>query len=338
MSAQVSDLTSARVLADSLNPVGIRLTTVEVTLPRPVLAELNTHRDFSRNSASSRAIPVAKMIERVEQTPFIPRRFPKNQKGMQSAAWWVQGDPEYGDCVREWLRARDRAVEAARHFVDMGIHKQITNRLLEPFLWHKALISSTRWDNFFRQRCHPDAQDEIRYAAEAIQQALDASEPQQLKKGEWHLPLVGFEGDEDLPFDDLVRVSAARCARVSYLTHDGRRDVGADMDLYIKLAESEPQHLSPTEHPAQAQGGKTGSGNFNGFRQARWFLENDKSFDWQTPKRARKKKVMPPSNSNYGIVFNPGPGLSNFVMLNNNLYPYTVGATTASNPYFITGV
>lgn len=308
------DLTSARVLADSVNPVGVRLTTIEATFPRPVLAEWNTHRDFSRNSASSRAIPVEKMIQRVMTKPFVPRRFPKNQKGMQAAEWWAPGDPEYLDCVAVWIEARDKAVMSAQRLMETGVHKQIANRLLEPFMWHTVIVSSTRWENFYAQRCHPSAQDEIRYAAEAVRDAIEASEPQKLARGEWHLPLTGFEGDEDLSLEDLVRVSAARCARVSYLTHDGRRDVGADMELFIRLAGSDPKHLSPTEHPAQAQGGKKGSGNFDGFRQARWFLENDKDFGWQTPKRKYKKKVSPYFTYTWGAS-------SNISVVTNTTYP-----------------
>jgi len=241
---------SAKVLLDSTTqgPEGnlVRLTTMEVTLPRIVLAEFNTHRVFSRNSASSRAIPVEKRIKMVEENPFIPEAFGKNQKGMQSSENLTDTDAELARS--SWIWARDQAITAARGLAHVEVHKQFVNRLLEPFCWQTIICTATEWDNFFALRCNPQAQPEIRKAADLMRDAMWESEPTFLNQGEWHLPLI-FDEDKELSLQDKIKVSVARCARVSYLTHDGRRDVQADIDLYDRLATS--GHMSPMEHAAK---------------------------------------------------------------------------------------
>lgn len=248
---------SCRVLADSVGPNGVRLTTIEASYPRLVHAELMTHRVFSRNTASSRAIPIQKMIERVKDDPVIPIHWGRNQKGMQAEA-------EIGAsaqvCAQDsWLEARDLAVTKAQELLQLGVHKQVVNRLLEPFMWVTCIITATEWDNFFGLRCHPDAQPEIRHIAEMIRAARAASVPRVLRVHQWHLPLVGvdepdlvaceaFAATTDNPARTLARVSAGRCARVSYLTHDGARDPAADLALCERLLAS--GHMSPLEHPA----------------------------------------------------------------------------------------
>ena len=201
----------AKVILDSVTPrghrpieQGYRLTTVEVTIPRIVLAEFNTHRVFSRNSASSRAIPVEKQIEKVLTDPFIPTEFGSNKSGMQA------GEPLTGDdraqAIFSWLDARDAAVSQARKMLDLGVHKQITNRLLEPFMYHTIICSSTEWDNFFAQRCSPLAQPEIRLAAEAIREARAASTPQRrVFIDDPHLPYLRPEDDDWGQAGTLVR-------------------------------------------------------------------------------------------------------------------------------------
>lgn len=292
----------AKVLADSVAPGGYRLTTLEATFPRFVLAEFNTHRVFSRNSASSRAIPIAKQLRRVLKHPYIPLEFGSNQPGMQA------GPPLSGAKLdaarREWLRARDDAVRRVLGLIsepgaidaddDLGerlagveeairnkeqpaewlnVHKQVANRLLEPFMWHTAIVTATEWDNFWNLRCHADAQPEIRLIAERMRGAYQASQPQAVAAGDWHLPLIRPEDrEEGVETEDLVKVSVGRCARVSYLTHDGRRDLGADLDLYQRLVES--GHMSPLEHPAQPLDEadlkeSEWSGNFRGWRPYR---------------------------------------------------------------------
>ena len=293
---------AARTLADSRSPAGFRLTTLEVTFPRFVLAEFNTHRVFSRNSASSRAIPIAKQLRRVLEEPYVPIEFGSNQPGMQA------GPPLAGEArlaaERQWLLARDDAVrrvlglvadpaeiaagddlvehlgrveaairEKSRPDNWLNVHKQVANRLLEPFMWHTVIVTATEWDNFFNLRCHTDAQPEIRRAATEMKEAMEASRPAELGRGEWHLPLVRPEDrEEGAPIEDLVKISAGRCARVSYLTHAGVRDLAADIELHDRLLES--GHMSPLEHPArpltaaELEGGEW-SGNFRGWRSYR---------------------------------------------------------------------
>jgi thymidylate synthase ThyX len=267
----------AKVLADSRSPAGHRLTTLEATFPRFVLAEFNTHRVFSRNSASSRAIPIAKQLRRVLEEPYVPIEFGSNQPGMQAGPA-LSGEKEAA-AEREWLRARDDAVRRVLALVTdpdaaqgelldvleqveeatraksrpaewLNVHKQVANRLLEPFMWHTVIVTATEWDNFWNLRCHPDAQPEIRLVAETMRDATQASEPKELAEGEWHLPLVGPEDrDQAASIEALIKISAGRCARVSYLTHAGKRDLDADIELHDRLLES--GHMSPLEHPAR---------------------------------------------------------------------------------------
>lgn len=237
---------SAKIVADSVTSVGWRLTSMEVCLPRIVLAELNTHRKFSRNSASSRAIPVEKMLRMVQENPYVPEEFGSNQRGMQAGAP-LEG--LHAERSRDaWLRARDAAVAHAEELRSQGVHKQLTNRLLEPFLWHTVLISSTDWQNFFNLRDNPSAHPAIREAASLMRSAYHGSEPKRLQIGEWHTPYVGPD-DMPLPLAGHLKVSAARCARLSYLTHDGRRDTAEDLELFDRLLGS--GHMSPFEHVAR---------------------------------------------------------------------------------------
>jgi thymidylate synthase ThyX len=286
----------AKVLADSVSPAGHRLTTMEATFPRFILAEFNTHRVFSRNSASSRAIPVAKQLRRLLDDPYVPIEFGSNKPGMQAGPALSGAARDAAEA--EWLRARDDAVrhvlalitspanvagyddlraclEAAQDQLKeppaewLNVHKQIANRLLEPFMWHTVIASSTTWDNFFNLRCHPDAQPEIRLIATRMREAFEGSVPTRLEPSEWHLPLVGeAEREEASSAEELAKISIGRCARVSYLTHAGTRDLSADVLLYDRLAES--GHMSPMEHVARPMSPAElaeceWSGNFQGW-------------------------------------------------------------------------
>lgn len=261
--------TSAKVICDSVSDDGHRLTTLEVTMHRFVLAEFNTHRVFSRNSASSRAIPVRKIIDRVLTDPAVPLSWPSEKSGMQG------GEPLSGDHAQAaeemWLSARDEAVAAARRLMDLGVHKSIANRLLEPFMWHTVIVSATNWDNFWGLRLSPLAQREISAAAFAMKSAYDKSQPQPLTQGEWHLPYLRPD-ERDMSLDVKMKVSAARCARVSYLTHDGIRDVAKDLELYDRLTTTTPPHASPLEHvatPCPPCDDHCHLGNFTGWDQLR---------------------------------------------------------------------
>jgi thymidylate synthase ThyX len=261
----------ATVILDSVSPAGVRLTTIEVTLHRFVLAELNTHRVFSRNSASSRAIPTPKQLQRLIDDPAVPIEFGTNQRGMQAAAP-LTGD-EHDTALAAWLEARDHAVDAARRLFDLGVHKQVVNRILEPFMWHTVIVTATDWDGFWEQRCSPLAQPEIRVAAEAMRAAFDGSEPTPVPTGGWHTPyLRPDEGDLDVEL--RKRLSAARCARVSYLTHEGRRDLEADETLYQRLVTADPAHWSPLEHVATPSDDPAVPGNYRGWLQLRHVVES----------------------------------------------------------------
>jgi len=278
----------AKILVDSQGPAG-RLTTMEVRLPRFVLSEFNTHRQLSRNSASSRAIPVEKMIARVLEDPFIPRYWGKNQKGMQADVELTADEQALAVC--HWLDARDKAVEAVRKLLALGVHKQIANRQLEPWLWHTIICSATEYANFFALRCHKDAQPEFRVAAVLMRECYRASEPVFLAAGDWHLPLcddVDALRAEGFSTYDIARISAARCARVSYLTHEGKRDPQEDVAMASRLQAA--GHMSPFEHAAMAElhdysrvfNEETGAldirSNFRGFRQLRKFMPNEAVF------------------------------------------------------------
>jgi len=303
---------AARIILDSIGPNGARLTTFEVTMPRIVLAEFNTHRMFSRNSASSRAIPVEKMLARVKEHPFFPAYWGKNQKGMQADVELTS--QEQDEAAYEWSRAADEMIARAEKLRVIGVHKQITNRLLEPFMWHTVVFTATELTNFFALRDSRMAAPEIQKPAHLIVEAYENSKPMQLRAGEWHLPFVAFQellrGHDGEWFGAILptqedwiywaKVSAARCARVSYLTHEGKRDPNADVELYERLVSQ--GHMSPLEHPAMAltelqwrdQAREAAQlwaeqripvGNFWGWRQLRKELSHEHDFSLLQPVR-----------------------------------------------------
>lgn len=265
---------AAKIIADSINPVGCRLTTFEVTYPRIVHNELMTHRDFSRNSSSSRAIPNSKLIQKIKDDPFIPIEWGKNQKGMQAGELLEPWDITKG--LDLWIEARNKALEFSEKMSELGVHKQIVNRLLEPWMWITVIISATNYENFFALRCHHDAQPEIRKIAEMMRELYRENVPTKRTKDGWHLPYIKKEDWEDsiqlITKDrsslDIIRaVCIARCARVSYLTHDGIRDLEKDWELFLQLFEN--KHFSPFEHGAKALETNERIGNFNGWKQFR---------------------------------------------------------------------
>jgi hypothetical protein len=260
---------NSAVIADSVSEAGVRLTTLEVTMHRFVLAEMNTHRLFSRNSASSRAIPVRKQLERVIGDPAIPIEFGSNQPGMQAGE--ALTGAAHDAALAAWSSARDGAVKAVQDLGELGVHKQVANRILEPFMWHTAIITANDWDGFWQQRLSSLAQPEIRVAAEAMRAAFDASTPALVADGDWHTPYIRPE-DGDLDTEQRKQIAAARCARVSYLTHDGRRDLDADFTLYQRLVTADPPHWSPMEHVATPAADPV-PGNFRGWRQLRHDIE-----------------------------------------------------------------
>ncbi|HEV3059680.1 MAG TPA: FAD-dependent thymidylate synthase [Vicinamibacterales bacterium] len=276
---------NVKILADSVAPNGARLTTFELSYPRFIHSEIMTHRMLSRNSASSRAIPTEKLIQRVIDDPVVPTYIGKNQKGMAPGEELT--DSERAEAVEGWLHARDFAVKQARYLLSLGVHKGVVNRLVEPWMWITVIVSATEWDNFFALRDHEMAEPHFQDLARKMRAAMAESKPRHLDRDDWHLPMIG---EEDVPLFDayekdigqgalyndagrqsvLAKVAVGRCARVSYLTHAGKRDLKEDIALHDKLIVQRPLHASPAEHVAQAQGmTATWSGNFFGFTQYR---------------------------------------------------------------------
>lgn len=311
---------SAKVVADSTHD-GSRLTTLEATFPRFILAEFNTHRVLSRNSASSRAIPVWKRLTDIISSPFVPLQFGRNKAGMQAAEGVASEDNE--TARQNWLIGRDvavlqafvlaggeeqiirdskenpRAVEVCQQIRELsleypdvmsrmrglsaGVHKQHANRVLEPYAWHTVITTGTHWRNFYALRASAMAQPEIQELAILMAKAHSQSTPQELEHGEWHLPYI-FEDDRKEVSDSrqLARISSARCARVSYLTHDGKRSLDADFSMADTLQNN--GHTSPFEHPATTHD-TTGAyfGNYHGNFDSKWMqyrkmLENEHDF------------------------------------------------------------
>ncbi len=274
---------AAEVIADS-TAHGHRLVSIEVTMPRIVLAESSTHRAWSRNSASSRAIPIQTMIDRVRSGGFCPDPFTKNQKGMQAAEVL---DEEGQKAAREvWVSAANHAIAFVDRLDVLGVHKQQANRLLEPWLWTTVIVTATEWGNFFALRCDKAAQPEMRRAAEVMLLAYEASTPvnRDGKTGAdaWHLPYVLPEDREMAEQDEwdetggsliadrvanhLVKVSVGRCAAVSYLRQREPRGHAQEMALYERLLAG--PHLSPFEHVARPM--NESEYNFNRQNRAEW--------------------------------------------------------------------
>jgi hypothetical protein len=259
---------SAKIITDSIGTDSPRLTTLQLRYPKFIHGEFMTHRVFSRNASSSRAIPVERLIADVVDDPVYPSHWGANQRGMQAdqecdAKVILPSGGEYLGRSKEaaWDKARENAIELAQAFTAAGYHKQIVNRLLEPFCHINIVVTATEWSNFFALRCHPGAQPEMRLLAEAIRKAMEDSRPLHREPGHWHLPYVGADewgglmtrhySDFQMVKDLCVRLSVARCARVSYLTQDGKvPSIEEDLALYDRLLSAVPLHSSPAEHQA----------------------------------------------------------------------------------------
>lgn len=261
--------------------------TIHAHYPRMIHSEVMTHRVFSRNARSSRAVPVATMLKEIRENPVVPWHWGKNQKGMQASEecnekvfirddqFFDTLDMSFDPISREkaWLWARDQALTAAEGYAGAGYHKQVANRLLEPFMWIDTLITSTSWANFFHLRDHDDAEPHFHDLAAMIREAIAGAEYQTLEPGQWHLPYVDGEtgemawrrirlaiiggGEEYLDGKNpeglteiLKRVSVARCARISYAPFDGDGSIERELERYDNLVGSDPLHASPAEHQA----------------------------------------------------------------------------------------
>lgn len=281
-----------KIIADSLAPNSCRLTTFVLTYPRFAHAEFLTHRMFSRNASSSRAIPVKKQIQMVIDNPAIPLKFTKNKKGMQGDIPILEQEK----AVKIWLDARDQAVKYSDLLADLEVHKQYANRILEPFAHITVVCTATEWSNFFALRYHEMALPEMCELAKQMWELYSANEPDSIADGDWHLPFVTLEerkfihdnpncyGSLQRGYDMLIKRSVARCARVSYLNHDGEvASPEKDLELYHRLLGSKPIHASPAEHQARAEWRTMISGNFVGWTQYRKTLENENIVDFTEP-------------------------------------------------------
>lgn len=265
---------SAKVICDSVNPSGNRITTVQVRLPKFLLAEINTHRTFSRSYNSSRAIPAKTMRK---SATFQPLEWGSNKSGMQAGeslrGWKLNAAKLVWNSSKLSATAHHKALEL------LGLHKQHTNRIIEPYMWVDGVVTATEWANFFTLRIHPDTQPEIFELAIKISEARSGSTPDKLEVGQYHLPYITHEDYQFLRFSSTEAmlfaaksISAARCARVSYGL-DKPFDIGADLKRASMLMNAVPAHLSPFEHVAMALDKPTPSANFIGWIQYRKQLE-----------------------------------------------------------------
>ncbi|AIW02826.1 putative thymidylate synthase [Acinetobacter phage P577] len=254
---------TAKVIADSISPSGQRITTFEIEYPRFILAELNTHKMLEKNSSSSRAIPITKMIEQIESNGATPLYWGKTKSGMQAGEEVVGNDLSVIQYL--WGLARSSAVASADILSQMGLHKQTANRLLEPFQMMKTVITGTDWDNFFNLRIHPDAQPEFCMLAYKMYMAMQDSAPVKLVAGQWHLPFVHtfiskdgvqyysdgispLSGGKQLSLEEAIRVSASCCAQTSYRKSDDSLEK-ADK-IFDMLIKADVLHASPFGHLA----------------------------------------------------------------------------------------
>lgn len=279
---------SVKIIADSINDYENRLTTFELQYPRFIHAELGTHRLFSRNSSSSRAIPTDKFIDFLTAEPVY---FGINKAGM--AAEEELSDELKVEFLEEWFKLRDINVMFVKQWKGaFNLHKQIANRVLEPWFIMKTIVSATNFDNFFWLRSHPAAQPEIKVLSDMMLEEYNNSTPKLVLDREWHLPYI----TEEIDFNDLqsvkdaIKISLSCCAQVSYRNND--LSLEKAQLIYDKLLVNEPIHASPAEHVATPLGyyeikareelaatlndpGIEYCGNFKGWKQYRKLLKNE---------------------------------------------------------------
>ena len=299
---------NVKLLMYSVGP-DAHIMTFELEYPRFIHAELMTHRLFSRNAASSRAIPIGKMMAQCGENPAMPHIWGLNQPGMQAETIHIHAPT----CEFAWKAAANAAVANAAILEKLGLHKQIVNRVLEPFQMMKTVVTATEYDNWFYLRMHEHAQPEIRILAEMMWKELQDSQPQQLEPGEWHVPYVGTyhtplgivyhlgewgtDTFRELSLEEALRVSSSCCAQVSYRVLDDSLKK-AEM-IYERLVASVPVHASPFEHQGTPmefvdyleqswpkgvthmdRNGDFWSGNLKEFIQYRQLLDNHTNWDY----------------------------------------------------------
>jgi hypothetical protein len=246
--------TVARVLNKSVSPQGIEIVSFELEYARLIHSELLTHKMLSRNAASSRAIPIAKSIESVRNSPAMPVEWGKNKPGMQADG--EIDDPESAKWM--WIQAAKQAADRAEQMAAMGLHKQVVNRILEPFVFMKTVLTATEFNNFYWLRDHEDADPTIHELARCMYEASEKITATELLPGEWHFAYVdtdtGFDhatyhiDGEELDLETAKKIDAACCAQVSFRKLD--TTIEKALSIYDRLAGSVPVHASPFEHAA----------------------------------------------------------------------------------------
>lgn len=269
---------AAKIVADSINQHGDRLTTFELTLPKSLVAQFNTHRMIARNSASSRAIPTAKVIEQVLDDPYLPT-WHRNKKGMQPGE---KVDDEHAGLLDALnLNLRLTVIDYVKRMAALGAAKEDINRYLEPWMWTTIVATATEWENYFKQRDHEDTQSAHALLARKMREAMDGSNaverfsPGVAEHDLWHLPYVTDIERATLRVEILPRISAVRCARVSY----GRQGVATDVMDELRRYDDFPRlgHWSPLEMPCRSDWGWHGP--FRGWRSLRKFYGGESGTD-----------------------------------------------------------
>lgn len=262
---------TAEVVAWSQAPYGEDVLTFKLEYPRFIHAQMMAHRMAARNAQSSRAVPVQKIIDFVRDDGVLPIRFGANQPGMVADQ---DVDQVTGIKAKAaWIKAMCQAADSAEKLVELGVHKQVANRLLEPFTTITVLMTLQRqWlDHFLNLRLSHDAQPEIQALAAEMARAVGSASPSKCQMFNWHLPFITDEEWRENGTDRLRKMSAARCARVSYLNFGGEADAEKDLRLADRLLADE--HMSPFEHQVKPRSGEYGI--YDGWQSYRWELEND---------------------------------------------------------------
>lgn len=276
---QFSPSTVKVLEASYSNETDITLWSFELRYWRAIHAEFMTHRVFSRNAGSSRAIPVKKVLAQVWNDPAGPVHWGANQAGMQARVELVGWRRALAGSI--WRTAGKVACIFAWSLMKLGLHKQVANRLLEPWQFINVVMSTTELANFYKLRRHEDAQPEFHRLADQIYEAAEAYKAaglvRGLSSGDWHMIYILPEERRSLPLPTLLKLSTARAARVSYEPFDGNPSVEKECERHDKLVASEPIHASPTEHQAMCIPYMRGdlTANFRGFVQYRRMVEDN---------------------------------------------------------------
>jgi thymidylate synthase ThyX len=258
-----------------VNPVllskynGTKIATLEVKVPYHTWIHLLTHRAFSRNAQSSRGIPFTRLLERAT---YIPESFPINKPGMSPENYIDKTHPDYQTLCNLWIKARTLAIETANTMYLHEVHKEIINRVIQPYCYITGIITATDWDNFIELRTASSTQEDTRKVAIRVREIIN---DMQFMNQMWHIPYVDTM-NEKMPINDSLLISAARCARVSYLNHNNEKN-NHEKDMKLANQLLTDKHMSPFEH--QACGYKGKYYNLSNWLSQRFIIESEKKVD-----------------------------------------------------------